>query len=92
MEILVIAFVLEDVADTFELNSVQKGLIGSASFFGEPEGYSRVCRDRDIHAGCGIRGLCKGRDVRYRRHAMVDLNDMAVKVEVRPSLIFVSCV
>ena len=49
MEILVIAFVLEDVADTFELNSVQKGLIGSASFFGEPEGYSRVCRDKGTY-------------------------------------------
>lgn len=39
MEILVVAFVLEDVAETFQLSSVQKGLIGSASFFGEPEGY-----------------------------------------------------
>lgn len=38
MEILAVAFVLEDVADTFGLNSVQKGLIGSASFFGESEG------------------------------------------------------
>ncbi|CAM9992240.1 unnamed protein product [Ectocarpus sp. 4 AP-2014] len=34
MEILVVAFVLEDIATTFELGSVGKGLIGSASFFG----------------------------------------------------------
>lgn len=38
MEILVVAFVLEDIATTFELGSVGKGLIGSASFFGEREG------------------------------------------------------
>lgn len=35
MEILVVAFVLENIAITFELSSVGKGLIGSASFFGE---------------------------------------------------------
>ena len=35
MEILVVAFVLENIAITFELGSVGKGLIGSASFFGE---------------------------------------------------------
>lgn len=35
MEILVVAFVLEDIATTFELGSVGKGLIGSASFFGK---------------------------------------------------------
>ncbi|CAM9427930.1 unnamed protein product, partial [Ectocarpus sp. 12 AP-2014] len=34
MEILVLAFVLEAIATSFELNSVGKGLIGSASFFG----------------------------------------------------------
>eukprot|EP00903_Cladosiphon_okamuranus_P008140 g7839.t1 len=34
MEILVVAFVLEKIAITFELGSVGKGLIGSASFFG----------------------------------------------------------
>ena len=38
MEILVVAFVLEDIAVTFELSSVGKGLIGSASFFGERRG------------------------------------------------------
>lgn len=35
VEILVVAFVLEDIAVTFQLSSVEKGLIGSASFFGE---------------------------------------------------------
>lgn len=39
MEILVVAFVLEDIAVTFELGSVGKGLIGSASFFGKRRGY-----------------------------------------------------
>ncbi|CAN0121308.1 unnamed protein product [Hapterophycus canaliculatus] len=34
MEILVVAFVLEKVAISFELSSVGKGLIGSASFLG----------------------------------------------------------
>ncbi|CAN0104092.1 unnamed protein product, partial [Ectocarpus sp. 13 AM-2016] len=34
MEILVLAFVLEAIATSFELSSVGKGLIGSASFFG----------------------------------------------------------
>ncbi|CAM9239572.1 unnamed protein product [Ectocarpus fasciculatus] len=34
MEILVVTFVLEDIATTFELGSVGKGLIGSSSFFG----------------------------------------------------------
>lgn len=34
MEILVITFVLEDIAVTFQLSSVEKGLIGSTSFFG----------------------------------------------------------
>lgn len=30
-----VAFVLEDIAVTFQLGSVKKGLIGSASFLGE---------------------------------------------------------
>ncbi|CBN77753.1 major facilitator transporter [Ectocarpus siliculosus] len=34
MEVLVLAFVLEAIATSFELSSVGKGLIGSASFFG----------------------------------------------------------
>ncbi|CAM9382919.1 unnamed protein product [Hapterophycus canaliculatus] len=34
MEVLVVAFVLEKVAISFELSSVGKGLIGSASFLG----------------------------------------------------------
>ena len=54
MEILVVAFVLEDVANTFQLSSVQKGLIGSASFFGEPERFA--C---SWDAGCEIDGLAK---------------------------------
>lgn len=35
MEILVVTFVLENIAITFGLSSVEKGLIGSASFLGE---------------------------------------------------------
>lgn len=35
IEVLMIAFVLEDIAETFGLDSVSKGLIASASFFGE---------------------------------------------------------
>ncbi|CAM9325603.1 unnamed protein product [Ectocarpus sp. 4 AP-2014] len=34
MEVLVLAFALEAIATSFELSSVGKGLIGSASFFG----------------------------------------------------------
>ncbi|CAM9707857.1 unnamed protein product [Pylaiella littoralis] len=34
MEILVVTFVLEDIAITFGLSSVEKGLIGSSSFLG----------------------------------------------------------
>lgn len=47
IEVLMIAFVLEDVAETFGLDSVSKGLIGSASFFGESAAGDkrvRVCR------------------------------------------------
>lgn len=36
LEVLVISFVLDDVAVTFELDSFSKGLVGSASFFGKP--------------------------------------------------------
>ena len=35
IEVLVIAFVLEEVAVTFDLGSFTKGLVGSSSFFGE---------------------------------------------------------
>ena len=35
IEIMVIAFVLEDVAVSFDLGPVGKGVIGSASFLGE---------------------------------------------------------
>ena len=35
MEVLVIAFVLDDIADTFELGAFSSGLVGSASFCGE---------------------------------------------------------
>lgn len=34
VEVLVVAFVLDDVAVTFQLDSFDKGLVGSASFFG----------------------------------------------------------
>lgn len=47
IEVLMIAFVLEDIAETFGLDSVSKGLIGSASFFGESaaeDKRGRVCR------------------------------------------------
>lgn len=37
IEVLVIAFVLDDVAVTFDLGSFTKGLVGSSSFFGEKE-------------------------------------------------------
>lgn len=35
MENLVVAFVLEEIAVTFGLSSVQKGVLGSSSFLGE---------------------------------------------------------
>ena len=35
MEVLVVAFVLEKVAVSFDLSSVGKGLVGSMSFLGE---------------------------------------------------------
>lgn len=35
IEVLVVAFVLDDVAVTFQLGSFYKGLVGSASFGGE---------------------------------------------------------
>lgn len=41
IEVLVIAFVLDDIAITFDLDSVSKGLVGSASFFGEHEEHDR---------------------------------------------------
>lgn len=37
VEVLVVAFVLDDIAITFDLGSVEKGLVGSASFLGEWE-------------------------------------------------------
>lgn len=36
VEVLVVSFVLDDIAVTFQLNSFNKGLVGSASFFGKP--------------------------------------------------------
>ena len=35
MQTLVLTFVMEDIATTFELSSVSKGLIGSVNFFGK---------------------------------------------------------
>lgn len=41
IEVLVIAFVLDEVAVTFDLGSFTKGLVGSSSFFGEIDGHHR---------------------------------------------------
>ncbi|CAN0358367.1 unnamed protein product [Discosporangium mesarthrocarpum] len=35
MEVLVVAFILNDVAATFDLSAVGKGLLGSSSFLGD---------------------------------------------------------
>ena len=48
MESLNIAFVIDDVAHTFELDSFTKGLVGGTSFFGETIPLLRCCdRERD---------------------------------------------
>lgn len=53
MEVLVVSFVLDDVAVTFQLDSFSKGLVGSASFFGKPLkgghwpiSFTGICRTR----------------------------------------------
>lgn len=43
IELLVIAFVLDDVAVTFQLGSFTKGLVGSASFCGEKYNHGSLC-------------------------------------------------
>lgn len=40
IEVLVIAFAVDDIARTFHLGSFSKGLVGSASFLGEGSGVS----------------------------------------------------
>lgn len=52
IEILNIAFVIDDVAETFELDSFNKGLVGGAGFFGE----TITCHIRiDLHIFCCCR-------------------------------------
>lgn len=44
IEVLVVSFVLDDIAVTFQLDSFSKGLVGSASFFGKPfRGVASLC-------------------------------------------------
>lgn len=57
VEVLVVAFVLDDVAVTFQLDSFNKGLVGSASFFGKPlrggqrpKPFTRTCIPRAADA------------------------------------------